>query len=327
MQPQPKRKPDQPVLDQQAFQQLLSAAYVMQEHNARLKKAPGVAKTSPGAVLSFPEFQASVAAPIQPKNDTPPTDQAKTARGAMQKNWTSLWEMHHSTEPAEAIETAHDARDGATADLEDTDLFPTELKEIVEKYGEDESAREQVEQKEAAKNAPHRILEETALVTTQPKAIVPAAEVPIDVTPLSPWVSARRARAWLESLRSEKANKDWLTQQWKESRGNFYIVAAAVVLLVVIVQWLVTPPPQPTGGSRQLSVVEQLLVSMGIAEAPPVPQEYHGNPNTKVWVDVHTGLYYCPGADLYGKSKDGKITLQLDAQRDQFQPSTLKPCD
>jgi hypothetical protein len=73
--------------------------------------------------------------------------------------------------------------------------------------------------------------------------------------------------------------------------------------------------------------MEQLLVSMGVAEAPPVPQEYHGNPNTKVWVDVHTGLYYCPGAELYGKSKDGKVTTQLDAQRDQFQPSTLKPCD
>jgi len=57
----------------------------------------------------------------------------------------------------------------------------------------------------------------------------------------------------------------------------------------------------------------------------PAPQP--GNPNTKVWVDVHTALYYCPGADLYGKTADGKYTSQLDAQRDNFRPSTLKACD
>ena len=71
-----------------------------------------------------------------------------------------------------------------------------------------------------------------------------------------------------------------------------------------------------------------MLVSLGLAEAPtPSDTPAPGNPNTKVWVDVHTALYYCPGANLYGKAADGKYTTQLDAQRDHFQPSTLKACD
>jgi len=36
---------------------------------------------------------------------------------------------------------------------------------------------------------------------------------------------------------------------------------------------------------------EKMLVSVGLAEAPERP-EYKGNPDTQVWVDLHTALYY-----------------------------------
>ena len=51
-----------------------------------------------------------------------------------------------------------------------------------------------------------------------------------------------------------------------------------------------------------------------------------GNPNTQVWVDVHTALYYCPGSELYGKTADGKFATQRDAQQDQFEPANRKAC-
>jgi len=38
---------------------------------------------------------------------------------------------------------------------------------------------------------------------------------------------------------------------------------------------------------------DRMLISLGLAEAPPAP-EYKGNPDTQVWVDLHTALYYCP---------------------------------
>jgi hypothetical protein len=75
-----------------------------------------------------------------------------------------------------------------------------------------------------------------------------------------------------------------------------------------------------------LTWYEKFLVSIGLAEAPPAPV-YMGNPDVKVWVDLQTALYYCPNADLYGKTPKGKFTTQQDAQLDQFEPAYRKACD
>jgi len=74
-----------------------------------------------------------------------------------------------------------------------------------------------------------------------------------------------------------------------------------------------------------LSFFDRMLISLGFAEAPD-PLEDNGNPSVQVWVDLHTALYYCPGADLYGKTTTGKYTSQRDAQLDQFQPAYRKTC-
>jgi GAF domain-containing protein len=80
-------------------------------------------------------------------------------------------------------------------------------------------------------------------------------------------------------------------------------------------------PPPP-----KLSFFDQVLVGLGLADPPPAPT-YTGNPDVPVWIDVHTALYYCPGADLYGKTPQGKIASQRDAQMDQFEPASRKVCD
>ena len=80
-------------------------------------------------------------------------------------------------------------------------------------------------------------------------------------------------------------------------------------------------PPAP-----KLSFFDQVLVSLGLADPPAAPS-YSGNPNVPVWIDVHHALYYCPGADLYGKTPQGKIASQHDAQLDQFEPASRKVCD
>jgi len=77
----------------------------------------------------------------------------------------------------------------------------------------------------------------------------------------------------------------------------------------------------------KLSALEQLLVSMGLAEAPPPPIAYAGTPGTRVWVDINSALYYCPGADPYGKTPKGKFLTQREAQDEQFQPARGQPCD
>lgn len=169
---------------------------------------------------------------------------------------------------------------------------------------------------------------------------------PVEIAPPSPWTSATKARAWLESLTGrQQPGRIWLDKQWHAHRANIYLAASALLLLVVLLQVVFSRgskqslqdsasggasvaanarrrlPPKP-----ELTMFEQLLVSLGLAEPPPTPT-YLGNPSTQVWVDLHTALYYCPGADLYGKTPDGKFTTQRDAQQDQFEPARRRACD
>jgi len=75
-----------------------------------------------------------------------------------------------------------------------------------------------------------------------------------------------------------------------------------------------------------LSLFDRMLIQLGLAEPPDTPED-KGNPSVQVWVDTHTALYYCPGADLYGKTAKGKLTTQREAQLDQFQPAYRKACN
>ena len=155
-----------------------------------------------------------------------------------------------------------------------------------------------------------------------------------------PWGSARRAHQWLETVKKQQSHRaEWLSHQWQRRRANVYLVLAALILLLVISGWGIRPTTTTVAGNASratkaqspatpqsdLTLFERLLVNVGLAEAPPAPS-YRGNPDTQVWVDVHTALYHCPGSDLYGKTADGKFSTQQDAQRDQFEPANRKVC-
>jgi hypothetical protein len=129
-----------------------------------------------------------------------------------------------------------------------------------------------------------------------------------------------------------------LVRIWNDRRGDIYL-AVAVILVACVIRWGIwsnhsvgaTGSQAATAHRRpspeaDLSAFDRMLIGLGLAEAP-APPEYKGNPDTRVWVDLHTALYYCPGADLYGKTPKGKITSQRDAQLDQFQPAYRKACD
>ncbi len=155
------------------------------------------------------------------------------------------------------------------------------------------------------------------------------------------WASAAKARDFLESLAAARTPSA-IARFWRSRRGDFYL-AVAVILVLVVIRWGIwsnhsvgaTGRGTAVSGSaargRQapdadLSAFDKLLISLGLAEAPEAP-EYKGNPDTQVWVDLHTALYYCPGSDLYGKTSQGKLTSQRDAQLDQFEPANRRACD
>ncbi len=157
------------------------------------------------------------------------------------------------------------------------------------------------------------------------------------------WSSAAKAREFLESL-SEGRSPSAFARFWRSRRGDFYL-AVAVILIIVVIRWGIwsnhsvgatgggptvaastnrhkQPPPD-----ADLSLFDRFLIGLGLAEAPDAPPEYKGNPDTQVWVDLHTALYYCPGSDLYGKTTKGRLSSQREAQLDQFEPAYRKPCD
>lgn len=128
------------------------------------------------------------------------------------------------------------------------------------------------------------------------------------------------------------------TRGFWQLHGADVCLAASAVVLAASLTWALWPHPRKTIAASnapaaaaptepKLSAFEELLVSMGLAEAPPPPVAYAGTPGTRVWVDINSALYYCPGADPYGKTPKGKFLTQREAQDEQFQPARGQPCD
>jgi len=127
----------------------------------------------------------------------------------------------------------------------------------------------------------------------------------------------------------DKHNSPW-TIWLAKHRGDVSVAISTVLLLLALSGWSsrsaqhdrsqANTPPQPS-----LTLFEQMLVSLGLAEPPPAPLVM-GNPNVQVWVDLHTALYYCPGSEMYGETPGGKLTTQRDAQLDRFEPAARNYC-
>jgi GAF domain-containing protein len=163
-----------------------------------------------------------------------------------------------------------------------------------------------------------------------------AATALAPVHPLA-WTSAAKAKEAFEQLAAAKKQNSFL-RFWHERRGDVYL-AVAVVLVAAVIRWSIWSEhsfganasaakishhrPAP---DADLSTFDKLLISLGVAD-PPDPVEDKGNPDAQVWVDLHSALYYCPGADLYGKTPHGKYSSQRDAQLGQFEPAYRKPCN
>ena len=153
------------------------------------------------------------------------------------------------------------------------------------------------------------------------------------------WSSAAAAREFLEQLASGNRRRS-LLQFWNARRGDIYL-AIALILVACVIRWGVWSNHSITSAGAQspaaaahkkaapdadLPWFERMLIKLGLAEAPEPPQD-SGDPGVQVWVDQRTALYYCPDADLYGKTPKGRFTTQRAAQLDQFEPAYRKACN
>ena len=110
----------------------------------------------------------------------------------------------------------------------------------------------------------------------------------------------------------------WPKQLWEMHRSKIYLGTSVLIFLLV----LTLPQRSP---ETNLTMFKELSLSLGLAAAPSmqVPDDH---PDVGVWVDLHTGLYYCPGTELYGKTGGGKFTTQRQARQEYFKTADGKVC-
>jgi hypothetical protein len=181
-----------------------------------------------------------------------------------------------------------------------------------------------------------------ALSTPTPSRPAPPASPPdlAEADTHEHWTSAAKAREFLEGVSGSNGHGAWF-RFLSARRGDLYL-AIALLFVAMVIYWGVSssssanaPETQLSKTARRkpapdagLSTFDKMLIGLGLAEAPEAPNyTSKGNPDTQVWVDLHTALYYCPGAELYGKTPKGKFTSQRDAQLDQFEPALRKTCE
>jgi hypothetical protein len=114
-------------------------------------------------------------------------------------------------------------------------------------------------------------------------------------------------------------------QQWRKPKVTGKAARYAAILLIVLTVsgvgwWVLNGEPE-----HAPPVLEKLFVSLGLK--PSQVSLVNGNPDAKVWIDVHTALYFCAGSESFGKTQKGRLAKQREAQLDHFEPASGKPCD
>jgi DNA-binding NarL/FixJ family response regulator len=109
-------------------------------------------------------------------------------------------------------------------------------------------------------------------------------------------------------------------RRWLDRSAKFAFLGV-VATLVLALGWSAFHPRQ----DPLKPAVNKLL--LGLKLKTPEPAVYEGNPDAKVWVDLHTAVYYCRGTPQYGRTGKGRFARQHDAQLDHFEAASHHPCD
>ncbi len=319
-------------LDEQSFQGLLSAAFTIQEHNERLKQdreaqAEPVVPQETAALQETEAHLEKETTSVCPHCGAPkPADLSRCESCGrdefrpgerLQRSWASMWLISqeqslwpersseiHSSEIREGMEKDGPALGGLTLDE------PAPGNPILNQ------AATQIEWPRVATAG---LTEEDLAREYSDRANPDQALQPVSV-------SARD-----DTFPADDGNDDdssFLQRFWeavsklRDHRADLYLGVALVVAVLALL-WPAAGSPRQAA----LSLWERSLVELGIAEAPAPVVHVLGDPGIEVWVDPHTALYYCPGEELYGKTANGRVSTQRDAQMDRFEPAGRSPCE
>jgi len=348
-------------LDVQSFQDLLSAAFTIQEHNDNLHQAHSRSGPEASCEAAAPGFCQRCGAP-NPADGSPceNCDPGPLRPGErLQRNWASMWLMSQE-------QGLWPERSPEISEPERTEVPPPELerrprnqparafgasgilalplaKEVTEETigRQTEPIHERVDAKSAlTKSSPgktaldHPALPLGKVAEATEELATEDSDSTVQTFQLSasadffPEDTTRDATRSDEPTGARSATSP-LIQRLADlrvilrfHRADLYL-GAAVFLAVFALLWpAATSTRQPT-----LGVWDRTLITLGIAEAPAPVVHLQGDPGIEVWIDPHTALYYCPGEELYGKAAGGRLTSQHEAQMDRFEPANRSACE
>jgi hypothetical protein len=322
-------------LDEQSFQGFLSAAFIIQEHNDQRKRGGHAQEESEAERVGRP-------------GDAPPAGEASRSESSgldelrpgerMQRNWASMWLMsqerglwpEHSAEvakrpiPQKKNDAIHEQVERGLGDSVFDD--PVAHKPVLNRPALVEPATESRRSTEAIIKAlaPEDLTREDADAAGEPFALSASDELsPVLAPDFSPVFSPDVA-----SIDASAASSSWMQRladgrvKLRFRRADLYLGTAIVVAALALL-WPAAVSPRRAA----LSPWERALVTIGIAEAPAPAIHLQGDPGIEVWVDPHTALYYCPGEEQYGRTSDGRMSSQHDAQMDRFEPAGRSACE
>ena len=232
-----------------------------------------------------------------------PRTSASASEG-MQSKWASLWFMQR----------AQGALQQAQVPLKETRA--------------DKTPPANTHDREAARAWDLQPARETEAIVVAPS--------PAETTPLMRVLQARTQPAY--SYRSAPAAVEYeavaaetpfpFTEQAPVSERTAHFArrrwrdAILAVVAMSLAYGLITAWPR---SNSQPTWFQSLMARFGVMKASTQPV-FAGSPDARVWIDVHTQLYYCEGTDLYGKTPDGEFTTQHNAQSDGFQSASNVTC-
>jgi len=292
-------------LDEQSFQDMLAAAYTIQEHNAKRKRTakPEASCGKCGKAVTDGQSMCAICA----AEEIRPGEK-------LQQKWATMWLMRQ--EPG-LLDDSQAPEPAAARDDYSNPVIGTN--EELSSGNDETSALPEDSSPLRIQEAVHAWPQESVALETGSGREVPSE--------LNSWGEEFQTRQVMETQAdaSHPGGSD-LRVKLRFYRADFYLVVAVIVSSFAMLWVLLASSPADARNRSRLRPWERAMISLGLADAPDPPTK-HGNPNAQVWVDPKTALYYCSGDDQYGNTPGGRQTTQREAQLDSFQPAARIACD
>jgi ribosomal protein L40E len=352
-------------LDERSFEGLLSAAFVIQQHNDRRKRASQIEPTPKTASVACRHCSA-----LKPLSDSrcPSCGQDEFRPGErLQRNWASMWSESQEQDQSrdrspDAVATAEanpvsDSTEEISVDnisagnivVEDPLLsLPQVYEPEVEDtprgrapWNRDRALVDSMVQGSTSEISAEIPPETSAIISSETSSheTPPQTETSLVHSPVAFEPEAEQSFASKFDLdltpRFDHDDSEHggslakFLHHFSELRVRLRFRRADLYLglsVFVAAIALLWPSAAPHRVSA-LSPWERALVTLGIAEAPAPVVHLQGDPSVNVWVDSHTALYYCQGDEQFQKTTDGRLTSQREAQMDRFEPASRTPCE